>query len=484
MRDSFHQQVLATIRRHRMTQPGDRIGVAVSGGADSVALLLLLEELAGELGVRLVVLHLNHRLRGADADADEAFVAELAARRGLEIIAAREDVAAEAQRQGWNLEDAGRRMRQRFFAEIVSSGRASRVAVGHTADDQAETLLARLLRGTGPTGLAGVYPMIGDVIRPLLEVRRQALRDFLKARGQAWREDTTNLDTSKTRSRIRHVLLPHLEKEFQPAIVPRLAELAALARDDEAFWAALVDDRFRALVEQSETDWKVRTADLITPFPLQAAGAGQVQDALSRRLVRRIYASVKGDLRQLTSSHVEQVMRLAAEPGSGRSLHLPAGVRVARSFDHLVFTRTDTAARPGGVSPASYEYVLDIPFDGEATIDIPEIRRRFSLKVIDWPRSASDTRGSRGALDRECLHPPVVLRNWRPGDAYRPVGRQCVRKVKRLFLEHRIAARERAGWPVLTCKGKLAWVRGLPAAEEFAARRDTRVGLLIREDTL
>src|SRR5712692_2172454 len=150
-----------------MLQPGETVGVAVSGGADSVALLRLLDDLRDTLGVRLLVAHFNHRLRGADADADEQFVAQLAAERGLEFVCAREDVAAQARAHGWNLEDAGRRLRYRFFSSLAEARRSTRVAVAHTADDQAETLVAHLLRGTGPAGLGGIYPVAGPIMRPL-----------------------------------------------------------------------------------------------------------------------------------------------------------------------------------------------------------------------------------------------------------------------------------------------------------------------------
>ena len=477
-----------------MMQAGDRVGVAVSGGGDSIALLLLLEDLRAELGITLLVLHLNHQLRGADSDADEQFVAELARARGCELVSARRDVAAEARRLGGNVEDAARRLRYEFFAEVAKSGRATRVAVAHTADDQAETVLGRLLRGTGLAGLAGIYPVVGPVVRPLLDVRRSALRQYLAARGQSWREDASNFDVSRQRARIRHRLLPQLENDFQPAAVERLAELARLARADETFWSALVEDRFRALVIRESAGFAIRVPDLLAPLPL---APGDVPagwpDALRRRIVRRIVEAVKAAAPpgashhgQLTAHHVEQVLRLASEMPSGSSIHLPAGIAAQRSFDRLVFSLRDSspaARETSGAAPA-YEYVVELPARGSAAVDVPEIGKRYRLKVIDWPAAPRDTRDSASALDVDLLRRPLVLRNWRPGDAYRPQGSRSVRKLKRLFLDRRIAARERPGWPVLTSAGKVAWAGRLPAAEEFAARSSTRAGLLIDEETL
>jgi tRNA(Ile)-lysidine synthase len=485
MKSALHQQVLATIREHRMLRAGDRVGVAVSGGGDSVALLLLLAELRAELGVALLVVHLNHQLRGAESDADEQFVADLARSRGLDLASERRDVAGEALPQKMNLEEAGRRLRYEFFAELIRSGRAARVAVAHTADDQAETVLARLLRGTGPTGLVAIYPVVGAVIRPLLATRRAVLREYLASRGQPWREDASNLDATRLRARIRQKLLPPLEAEFQPAVVDHLAALAGMARSDEAFWSALLEERFRALVARDSAGLAIRIPDLLQPLDLPA----EALDALRTRLVRRIVAELKAKRAiargQMNAQHVEQVLHLAAEGSSGRALPLPGGIRVERRFDRLIFSIRDaTAEKETPEAAFAYEYDVALPQQGAAHVTLAEIRRRVRLKVIDWPPAAGDTRGSEVALDAELLRPPLVLRNWRPGDAYRPCGSRSVRKLKHLFLDRRIAVRERASWPVLTSAGRLAWASGMPAAAEFEAHAGTRSGLLIDEESL
>src|SRR5271157_3226057 len=166
MRRSLENAVLATIRQSRMLAAGDRVGVAVSGGADSVALLRVLKNLRTDLGITLLVVHFNHCLRGNESAADASFVSDLARSSGLEFIVDREDVASVARQHEWNLEEAGRRLRYAFFERVVSEGRATRIAVAHTADDQAETVLAHMIRGTGPAGLAAIYPVAGPVIRP------------------------------------------------------------------------------------------------------------------------------------------------------------------------------------------------------------------------------------------------------------------------------------------------------------------------------
>jgi tRNA(Ile)-lysidine synthase len=493
MNSPLHDSVRAAIARDRLVVPGDTLGVAVSGGADSVALLRLFEEMREELGIRLAVLHFNHLLRGAESNADEHFVAQLAAARDLPFFSARRDVAAEARALGWNLEDAARRLRYAFFSSIVDSGRASRIAVAHTADDQAETVLAHLLRGTGPTGLAAIYPVVGRVIRPLLDVRRSGLRAYLSALGQPWREDSSNLDTTRLRARIRHQLLPQLERDFQPEVVARLGQLAALAREDVEFWELLLADRSQALLEKTPEGLAIRTGDLLAPLglaSLQGASARRRSlAALSKRLVRHLVALVKDGPAQLSALHVENVLHLAEHSLSGRKVELPGGVVVEKCLDRLVFRLPGQSTLRAGSpetesSAATYEYAVALGENGTAAVSVPEIRRCFRLKVIDWPPQGSDTRSQAELLDRDLLRAPLCLRSWRPGDLYRPRGRRGVHKLKRLLLARRVAARDRAAWPVLTSAGALVWTRGLPVAEGFGVRPGTRAAVVVAEEDL
>lgn len=483
----------------RMLAPGDRMGVAVSGGGDSVALLRMLESLRDALGITLVVVHFDHGLRGAESEADAQFVAELARERGLELILECADVAAAAASHKWNLEEAARRLRYAFFERIVSEGRATRVAVAHTADDQAETVLAHLLRGTGPAGLAGIYPIAGTVVRPLLGHRRDDLRKYLRELGQTWREDATNLDLRRSRAKIREQLLPLLERDFSPFVVSRLARLARLSREEERFWTALVEDRFRLLVRTADGTFAIRIRDLLAPLDFSAGALGEESArgserpaalrALTERLIRQLYRDLRGDRRGLTAERVEQVIHLASESTSGRSVELPGGIRVERSFDELIFSRTlqekrTTRARETGAQSDAYQYFVELPANGAATVSVPELQSRFCLKVIDWSARERDTKRGIAALDADLLRAPLILRNWRPGDAYRPRGRRQAQKLKRMFLAGRIPSRERAYWPVLESAGRVVWARGMPPADDCCAREGTRAGVVIEEQRL
>jgi tRNA(Ile)-lysidine synthase len=496
MKTALEQVILENIRRSRMLNSGDRVAVAVSGGADSVALLRICEALRGDLGIALLVAHFDHSLRGAESRADAAFVAELANGSGLELASAHEDVAAEAHLHGWNLEDAARRMRYAFFARVIEEGRATRIAVAHTSDDQAETLLGHLIRGTGLTGLAGIYPAMGPIVRPLLTTRRSDLREYLRARGEGWREDATNRDVRRLRARIRGQLLPVLERDFSPAVVGHLSDLAQFAREEEVFWDALVEDRFRTYVREASQSFAIDVSHLLAPLQLtsiavkgKVSSASSPQRALTERLVRRLYERARGDRRELSARHVAQVIRLAEESTSGRRAELPGGIVVDRNFDTLFFSRPDralysTSAQETTHPRNAYQYLMSLPGRGAATISVPELGRRFSLKTIDWSSNARETESAGEALDAALLRTPLILRNWRPGDSYRPRGRRQSRKLKQMFLASRVPSRERASWPVLESDGKVIWARGMPPAAEFCAGEGTRVGVVIEEDSL
>ena len=486
-------RVRGTIEKQGLLRAGERVGVAVSGGADSVALLLLLLELRKQLGVVLSVAHFNHKLRGKHSDADEKFAAKLAQKYKLAFHGGHADVGAQAKRNKANLEDTARRTRYEFFGALVSEGHLDKIAVAHTADDQAETVLAHILRGTGIAGLGGIHPQVGSVVRPLLEVRRAELRAYLKSKKQTWREDATNRDTTRMRARIRKKLVPVLEKHFQPAVVEHLATLAELAREDEGLIEAMIDQRIRACVERSKTSARISTAHLLTgkkdfttegtPFEAQGKENAEKSLAVSRRIVRRIAGELKAREGQLNAAHVRSILDLAQSGENGKCLQLPGGLLVRRERDALVFCMAGGPAESR--QRTHLEFEREITLHGRtADISVPELSCVFRFRVIDWPAKRGDTIEKGFVLDRETLHPPLVLRNWRPGDKLRPCGHRSAHKLKRLLSKKRVSHWEREGWPVLTSAGALVWARGFPVAAEFAAGEKTRMGMVIAEETI
>ncbi len=441
---------------------GTKVGVAVSGGADSVCLLECLRELSQRFGLHLTVLHVNHGMRGLEAHCDAEFVEALAERCGLPFLLHRTGVPALAAAQGENLEQAARHARYAFFRQLVLEGALDRVATGHTRNDQAETVLHRILRGSGLTGLAGILPATGDgIVRPLLNVSRQEIEDWLKERGVSWREDATNQDTALTRNRLRHVTLPVLRSAYNPQLDAALASLAELAREEEEYWAVTV----RAPELRGGCVYlKTRELERLPP-------------ALARRMLRAAIEAVKGDLRQIEFGHIERVLGMARDrEGSGRT-QLP-GLDVYRSFDWLRVA----PARHDHMRRRNFEFAAPVPsatpIPGGGRIELVFAASNDS-QGCDTVKMDLDESKLIGLLREN--GEPFTLRNWRPGDRYQPLGHPREEKLKTLFQRDRIPLWERSSWPVLEAKGEILWSRRFGAAAGYAATSKSATVIQVRE---
>jgi tRNA(Ile)-lysidine synthase len=458
----LREGVAETIRRYRMFEPGQRVGVAVSGGADSVCLLHLLLELAPDLRLCLNVLHLNHGLRGEESCQDEQFVRDLAARLGLIATVRAVDVAACC----GNLEQAARDARLAFFREHLSSGAADRIAVGHTRSDQAETVLFRFLRGAGGAGLAAIRPVTSDgIVRPLLETGRDEVEQYLRERGIPWREDSSNASLQFARNRLRHQLLPQLACEWNPAIGETLSRAADWALAEEEYWEAEIERLSDGRLVERDGAFLV-SAEALRELPM----------AVARRMVRRAVERTKGDIRGIDFGNIAAVLKLASAPAGHGRIQL-AGIDVTRSFDWLRFTR-----RPED-RPAVRGYHLPVPVPG--TIRIPGTETAIFLELIDKAETLTpadcvyNTRT--GCLDWRSLSGSLELRNWRPGDRYHPRGCSGAEKIKTLFQKARIPRWERCHWPVVTDGSAIVWARHFGPAMRFTASADCDLVLIIRD---
>jgi tRNA(Ile)-lysidine synthase len=460
---SLLDRVAHTIERHDMFADGQRAGVAVSGGADSVCLLHALLELAPRWNLSLTVLHLNHQLRGAESDQDAEFVRQMAERLGLPAEIRAVDVAASPD----NLEQAARDARLAFFQELLENGRLDRIAVGHTRSDQAETVLFRFLRGSGTAGLAGIRPAIsGGIVRPLLEVERSDVEEFLRARGIPWREDSSNASPQFARNRIRHDLLPQLARDWNPAITETLANTAEWALAEEVYWEAEIDRLAAAHFTRKNAAILMRVHAL-RALPLAAA----------RRLVRRAMERVKGDLRGIDFRHISLALQLVSTTeGSGR-FQAP-GLDIYRSFDWLRFAPPVA----DGLVDRNYRVAAPVPGIVRATVAGVEISLELVEKTETFGTEDCVYNSGMGCcLDWNRVPTPLELRNWRPGDQYQPLGHSGGEKIKTLFQEARIPLWERRHWPVLTGGTSIVWSRRFGPAAQFAASCDSRVMLKVRE---
>jgi len=438
--------------------PPHRVGVAVSGGADSVCLLHVLLELSPRYDLRVTVLHLNHHLRGKESCADAEFVRGLAARLGLPIYL--EDLHLSLVVDS-NLEQVAREARLGFFRERIASGSIDRVATGHTRSDQAETVLFRFLRGSGSAGLAAIRPVTAaGVVRPLIEIDRSEVLDYLRARNIPWREDSSNASRRFARNRIRHDLLPQLARDWNPGIAETLAQTADWALAEEAWWRAEID---RLAVDH----FTERDGAILVP----AAALRDLPLATARRLVRHAIERVKGSLRGVSFRHVEAVLALVAD-AEGGATRLP-GVSVCRSFDWVRFAHP--TPRP--------EWRIPLSVPGFA--HLPGTKLSVSLDIVDnlepFRPSEYVYNSEMGCLDWKLLPGSPMLRNWRPGDRYQPIGSPGEKKLKDLFQEARVPIWERASWPVLEAGGRIVWSRQFGPAAWCAAGVHSPAILRVRE---
>ncbi len=434
---TLEQRVQETIRKRNLIKPGDRVAVAVSGGADSVALLHSLQGLSSELGIVLSVAHVNHHLRGAESDEDECFVAELARRYQLELL---ERDAPIKQSKGCGIEAAARKQRYEFFLELVRSGRASKIATAHTLDDQAETVLMRIFRGTGTRGLAGILPRFqfeeegrcwGEVVRPLLGFRREEIRKFLRERGLPWREDSSNRDPIFLRNKLRHKVLPVLRETFGDSAFGNLADLAEIARAEEEVLAERVASVTKNITAV-DVPW-------LLSLPL----------ALQRRAVRHWIEKSAPEV-SLSFGLIEDILELSRGP-AGRKLELRPGRVLRIAHGEL---RWEGRGEAGG-----YEYVIRIP-------DVVEIRQlgiRIAAEVRDWDSVPESSH--RQVLDPAKVQGEFRVRNWRAGDRFWPGNTREPKKVKELLSDRHAIGPEKKLWPVAEAAGQLVWMRGFDSPQ-------------------
>jgi tRNA(Ile)-lysidine synthase len=423
-----------------------RLAVGVSGGADSVALLCELARRGKELGLVLHAAHLHHGLRGEEADGDLAFCRELAARLGIEFHEARADVAAETRanpesgKTGETIEEAARRVRYSWFRTLLSKTPLHAMATAHTLDDQAETVLAKLLRGAWTEGLGGISPAVefpeGRILRPLLGTSRAEIESYLKGIGQSWREDSTNRELTFTRNRIRHELLPLLEG-WNPRLRKHLAQMAELARDEEAWWETEVA--------------RLAPQVILTGRPVRgggrAAAGGLAIDlsrfaGLARAAQRRLLRHAADQLgAALDFDSTEALRDLALIGRSGQRCEVE-GLRAERTAREM---RLDAGPAPPGADPAEYT----IPIPGEV------LASGFGLLVSVQVEPGAQPPAS-GA----------TLRNWRPGDRVRLRHSSGPRKVKEVLERLRVSGSERSVWPVVEIGGRIAWMKGADVEPE------------------
>ncbi len=459
--------VLRHVRRLKLWGESDRVAAAVSGGSDSVALAWILRDLerAG-LGRVAGLVHVNHQLRGAEADGDEAFCRELATRLGWPIDIVRVDVGALARDRRQSIEAAARAARYAAFEAAAARLGASVVVTGHTADDQAETVLLRILRGAGTRGLSGVRARRGLYARPLLRCRRLDLRRELARRGEPFREDASNADPAVPRNRLRRELMPVVER-LAPGGVSALARLAALAEGDETYLTSVAIETARALVLSRAEGPAGRPVAIDVDRP----ALGRVPPAIGRRVVRDVLAQVAPEVAP-GAGHIQAVWDLVQADKPRGHLDLP-GVEVDRRGARLTVRRAagDVADARRGRSIGTRRSLRDQrparTLEVPGSVDWPEAGVRITAERARAFDPAHETGRWRASVQAASIEPPLAVRARRPGDRFRPLGSPGRRKVQDVLVDRKVPQDERDKVPVVVdARGRVVWVAGVAVAEE------------------
>jgi tRNA(Ile)-lysidine synthase len=454
------EQAKHTISKYNMITPGDLVVVAVSGGPDSVCLLDIFFKLKEELGIGIVVAHFNHGLRPDQDEYETRFVERIAMSFNVPFESKRADPGMLTEKG--SLEERARNARYQFLRQVKRKVSAHKIAVGHNLNDQAETVLMRLLRGSGPSGLAGIPPNRDDgIVRPLIEVARSEIESYLAHAGLNYVTDASNLRTSYLRNRVRLELLPELRK-YQPRIVELLGQTAEIMRSEEKL---LVSNARTWIEEQSETVGS-KIFIPITAF-------SRLPEALKNQVIRVALRMTGGNLRRVNLRHIAAVKNIAMGARPQSKVDLPSDLFVRRVYDRLLFSKTENA------QIADFSYFIE----GPGTHELENLRYTVSINELE-NRDLPDMKGSpwTAFLDADLINYPIVIRNFRKGDRFIPFGMQGHKKLKDFFIDLKIPSEERARIPIMSYKDNIIWICGLRLDDRFKVKPDTRRVLKITFD--
>ena len=457
-----------TVTAHGMLKENDSVVVGVSGGPDSVALLHLLRALTERFFLKLGIAHLNHCLRQSDSDKEAAFVETLSDRLGLPCHIHKEDVYEYQIKNRLSLEEAARRVRYTFLNRVAETNRYHKIALGHHSDDNAELVLMNLFRGSGPLGLSGIPPVRGGkIIRPLIKLSRSEIIDFLNQNSLKYVSDASNRDTRYLRNKVRHKLIPLLKTAYNPKISETLNRLSSIMLSEEAW----IEDVIHPLFEKTVLDVQ---DDRIT---FSVSMLDRLHTAAQRRILRKAISRIKGDLRRISFVNIDAVLRLLEKGPTYGRLDLPDRIRIRRSGDVIVISQEKRALRnldvkSGHSKPFVFEYNIAKP----ESVFIKEIGAHIEFTEMSTETLPDGCCAGQytGFFDKDTIGFPMVVRNYRQGDAFRPMGMAGTQKLKKFFIDKKVPRNERIKCPILVSRNKIIWVVGHRADESFKMTPSTR----------
>ncbi|MCD4829085.1 MAG: tRNA lysidine(34) synthetase TilS [Candidatus Cloacimonetes bacterium] len=455
---AFMQDFEAFVEQHKLIQPRDCILVGFSGGPDSTALLQALSHLRPKYQINLLAAHVNYGLRGADSDADERFVTEFCFARNINIVSKK----AQLPHKG-NLQSHARDVRSQWFGSLCKPYRVQKIALGHNRNDQAETVLLRLIRGAATSGMKGILPHAGSVIHPLLPFSRQRLEGFLESEGLSWRTDSSNAETKYSRNRIRHELLPWIRDNMNPDIVDRLYETAQVF--------AQTDEVLNQLVLHRLQKHSVVMSDDQCKLPLQSVR--NLSPVLRFYLYRSLYAHLNGDEKDFYGAHFDRIEQILDAAGS-KYINLPGDIVAVKQYDDLLFCRADSLS----------------PVDAENNREISTLRNRLLFdnyrismkKIKKLPTRHSFENRHVAYMDFDKVTFPLTLRHRQQGDRFIPFGMKHHKKLHDFLIDEKVPRFDRDKLVIIEDAEKIIWVCGMRVDQRVAVDDNTRSILMVSAD--
>lgn len=455
--DALIKKVRCTIDKYDMLKKGDSVLVAVSGGPDSVCALEILNKLKDEYGLNLHVAHLNHKFR-KEAEKEAEFVRKLADEKGIASTIEAIDVKDYCIKRGLSKQEGAREVRYDFLKKAADKIGAARIVTGHTADDQAETFLMRLIRGSGASGLSAIPPVRGRIIRPLIEIKKSEALGFLKENNIRYVKDPTNIRPVYLRNKIRLELLPLLVKRFNPNIASTLCREADILREDEAFLNGIADTIFKEMVTAQEKD----------SITLNYLRFNRLHPAIKKRVVRRAVAELTGGLKRISYLHITSA--IDAIKNTGKGIDLTDNIRIERDYNSLKVC-------VGKVKSTAVQEAVQIEVPG--ITEVPYFNMR--IEAIINNRAELSKKADKGIFDLDKAMLPLFIRSRKEGDYFYPAGMKGKQKLKEYLIDHKIPRAEREKIPVLINKNNdILWIMGLRMDERFRAKEDTKRRLVVK----
>ncbi len=447
-------KIRKTIEEYNLIEKEDKIIVAISGGPDSVCLLHTLYQLKEEYNLELFGVHLNHNFRGMEAHIDAQYVSNLCEELNILCFIKSVDVPQYAEENGLSSEEAGRILRYDFFEEVAQRVNASKIAVAHNENDQAETVLMRLLRGTGLQGLTAIHIIRGKIIRPLLNVDRKSIEEYCNTHNLSPRIDKTNLESIYHRNKIRLELIPYLEENYNPNIKANLVKTAETLKNDFDFIEEKAREIYTSLVN-SQSEYRLE-------LPIE--GIQGLHDALQSRVIRLAAEQLLGRQEILEYKHVENVLELMEKSSTGKKISLPMGLIAKINYENICFTTK---------AEESKMFHYELPREG--SFNLEEIGGTFTMRVVDRGEMKEISRDKyRKSFDYDEIKNVLNIKNRRDGDRFYPLGLTGSKKLKDFFIDYKINRDERDKIPLICDGNEIMWVVGLRISEKYKIREKTK----------